>query len=384
MKRIFVFALLVCSVLRAAETAPLVLSFDGKGIALGWDVGVARALHSRLRREAVSDLIFVGTSSGSILATFFACHGFDDNGMALVLEAARRFPKDVLDETISKKGLQLFLGIPPETTYDAVNPILDFVTNYSTCLPTVPVLYAAANLDVIDARVTVPFAGRRDRSFDRGHYTVLENGKVRGKACTYFVNEAMLAIVSRIPAEERLCDLRILRNGAEVRQAIHASISEPTYYPPVPEPDASLVTSLYPVPHDRKYIGGFVLNTAVQDVKRALPGAWVFATGRPFGSRLQNRILYSWFTVPVNETLLDQHWWVDMQIPIPKVTWNRLLEKKTTPLMQAEWGSQATLACLQSDACTPSLAREPLFSKDTDGRLLVKLRGRGLRAILKE
>lgn len=370
-----------------AGKPPLILSFDGKGVAMAWDIGVMQSFHKHLQRDRVSDLYFVGTSSGSVLATFFACNGLNDTAMANVVQAAHIFPKDVIDEAQNKKSVQLFLGVPPETTLDAVNPILDFVTNNSTCLPTLPLLIAAANLDVIDGRIAgKPFAGRRGRTVDTGTFVLSEDGKPKGKACTYFVNDAMAELLKDVPAQERLCDLRHLRTAADVRMAIVASISEPTYYPTVPETDRSQVESVFPVPTNRAYQGGFVLISPIQDLKRAHPETWVYSTGHPVYNRLENRMIQNWFAVPLNETLLQQLWWFDAQVPMTLDNWKWLHDKKTTPPEQLARGFEVTETCFAkgSKGCVPSVNLTPHFANDLHGGDLKAKRARGIDALTKK
>jgi hypothetical protein len=363
---------------------PLILSFDGKGIAMGWDLGVIEAFLPRFRREAVSDIYYVGTSSGSILATYFACHGLNAESVARLEQAAQELPKDVLDEAVMHRMVQLFLGIRPEISRDKAAAILNLATDDSSCVPTAPLLYVAANLEVLDSRIPDrPFSGRHDRHFDPGTYEVSQNGRVIGKACTYFVNEPMAGILKALDPRERLCDLRVVRTGAEVRMGIDASISEPTYFPPVPEPDPTQVQSVYPVSPSRTYNGGFVIDSPVQDVKRVMPMAFTVETGRAVYSRLQNRIIENWFSFPSNRTLLDQHWWPDFQVPITTAQFEGLLAKGVTPVQQAALGKAEAERCFTEGPCIPSLWTKPHFFRDTHGNDLEKMRHRGIHPILR-
>lgn len=371
MKRLLGLCLLAAVTAQGAAKAPLMISFDGKGTAMAWDIGVLQALQERLNTRSFSETYFVGSSSGSILAAYFACRGFDPGSLQVLYEAGKKFPKDLLDEETGRKSVQMMLGIPPESSLAPLYPVLDLATSGGTCVPRYPLVIAAANLDVVNGRTKQPFAGRPGREFDQGTYVLKENGKVRGKVCTYFANEPMVKILERIPPAERLCDLRPISTAAELRMAVVASISEPTYYPAVPDPLS-----------DRSYGGGFIMNSVIQDVKRSVPETWTVGTGRPHYPRIQNRIILNWFAFPMNETLLDQRWWFDAQAPVTTALWDQLYKKECTTTEQAAMGYRFMKDCLARRNCLPKLFTEPKFSTDLSGKSLKALRHRGIDALL--
>jgi hypothetical protein len=275
------------------------------------------------------------------------------------------------------------LGVPAEISISYADPILERVTDHGTCLPKFPLLIVAANLEVVEGRKKQPFAGKLGRHLDKGTYDLFDQGKLMGKACTYFVNAEMATILHRLPAEERLCDLRYIRTSADLRLAVIASISEPTYFPSVPEPDPKQLESVYGTVEKRTYLGGFVMNSAVQDVKRAAPDAWVVGTGRTTYSRVQNQIIKNWFTIPMNEALLDQRWWLDAQIPVSQEVWSGLYEKDATAPVQAKRGYDAAKECFYRADCLNKLSTRPHFFRDVKGRSMEQMRGRGITAILR-
>ena len=70
---------------------------------------------------------------------------------------------------------------------------------------------------------------------------VLRDTPVIGRAMTFFVDQSMYDLLSRIPTEERQADLRLTTNAADVALAILASASEPTYFPVVVDPQPEKV-----------------------------------------------------------------------------------------------------------------------------------------------
>ncbi len=364
---------------------PVMISYDGKGCAMSWDIGVTKAFYERLNLSAVSEFYFVGTSSGSLMSSFFACRGLNQSSIDELLTAIAKLPKDMIDESPMTKILQLVLGIPPETSLKLINPAIDIVTMNDTCVPKIPLLIVAANIDVLDSRVKKPFNGKRDKLFDNRNYEVKDKatGSVLGKACTYFVNESMNEILKAVKPEERLCDIRLISTGKELRTAILASLAEPTYYAAVTETDPSKIQSVYPVKGTRVYNGGFVINSPIQDVKRARPETYTVGTGRPVYSRLHNRIIKNWFTMSMNETLKNQLWWFDSQVPISNQHWNKMYEKKTTTLDQVALGYATAKDCFENGPCIPDYSATPHFANSSRGENLEAKRHRGLKAIFK-
>lgn len=359
----------------------LLLSFDGKGTAMAWDAGVVAALFERIKPGRITETLFVGSSSGSIAASYFACRGLNATSIADIQTESKKFPKDVLDESSSTKAMQLTLGIPGEVGLEGINPITDMATQNRTCLPKHPLLIASGNLDVVEGRNEKPFSGRRDRTFNKGTYELIEKEKNLGKVCTYFVNEPMAKILESVPGKERLCDLRHIRTAKDLYDAIVASIAEPTYFYPPVESDLSQIESAFPLPAKRHYGGGFVMNSPVQDVKRARPNAWTVGTGRTTYTRLQNRMILNWFSFPMNETLLNQRWWFDEQVVLSKAEWDGLYEKKTTTTDQVARGYAKAVMCFDGAGCLPKLNEKPLFSGDASGNPMDELRGRGIKAL---
>lgn len=384
---LFVMVLGISTLGRPAPAAPLIVSFDGKGTAWAWDIGVMQAFLERAKPEAVQDTVFVGASSGSMLAAYFACKGLSPSSVAYAVEGFERFPRDFLDEDTTARAVKLFLGLSAEAKLEKLLPVLAEISENDTCITKYPVLVPTANLEVVEGRNDKPFSGVRTRTFDQKTYELSEGGRVLGKVCTYFVNDAMAKILERIPAAERLCDLRLIRTGKDLSDMMVASISEPTYFYPPKEADMTLLRSIFPLPAQRTYGGGFIMNTAVQDVKRALPDAYVLATGRVSYSRTQNRVMLNWFSFPMNRTLFDQRWWVDEQISPTLSGWAELYEKKVTQKDHVQAGYDMAIKCfnasLAGNACLPKLFTKPHFSTDAAGHDMTALRHRGLKPLLK-
>ena len=364
----------------------VIIDFDGNGTAMAYGGGVMKAFYERMDPKAIGETYFVGSSSGSIMAAYFSCRGLTQSSVDGMISTAARFPKDYMDEETGLKSAKLFLGIPPEVTLERIQPLLNEMTENGACVPKFPVLIPAANLDVIEGRTKKPFAGIRGRKFDQGSYTLSnKDGTVRGKVCTYFINKEMAAILEAVPAAERLCDTRLIRNGVELKEAVERSISEPTYYLPLEEKDMSQLQSVYPLPKRRFYAGGFIMNTAVQDLKRARPEAYAVATGRVHYQRIQNRIIQNWFSFPMNKTLFDQRWFVDIQSTPNKQDQARLYETKTTPTEQVALGYAQAMKCYRGDAntCLPKVFTVPKYSKSGAGKDMKALRHRGIKVLLK-
>lgn len=362
----------------------LILSFDAKGTAVGWDFGVAQAVQERLDSGKVSDVVFAGSSSGALLASYFGCHGLsEETTTGAVTQLTDWANKKLLNEHTKAKLIQLMLGEETDSPYENLQGIVDIVTDNGTCVPQYPTMITAANMDILDQRAGGPLGTKASKTVDLKNFDVIENGKRIGKACTYFVDDSLFRKLSAMKPEERLCDIRLMSKPEDLLLAIKGSVSEPTYYAPVEDTNPGAIQSIYGSVTKRVYNGGYVFMSPVQDIKRVLPDASVFGTGRGFFSRAQNRIVQSWFTFDMNRAQLDSRWFFDSQLQFTTQEWTKLSE--ITVVEQAKLGYQKTLGCLKdSKTCNSKIFTKPAFDKDVSGEPLEPKTRRGIDDLLKE
>ena len=425
----FFFALFIQQAEASKSGAKLIVNFQGRGTDLGWGLGISKALVERLpavRTDAAgnSQAILAGNSSGSILAAYFACHGFSSESVAelrrrlsltdprlvneedgeklqAVLRGTRtEFPTKNLDQFIalalSPDYNQLLPGVVQNTQDSSKAAPFDFPqselcpTKPGHARPFAPIVITAANYEVLDTKpknviqrlksVARMVSGKDpspDKEFNDANFSVKvkSSGAYLGKGCTYFVDQTLFDLMSGVPYEQRLCDLRLMKDGRDLRLALQASTAEPTYFYPVPEPD---VTAFAPGDRDkepslatntRAYSGGFLLPTVAQDIRRILPDIYVMGTGwTPLtgGPRL---LMREWQLVDVFETSKLAEWWLDLSLVPPKELDDRMIEnrKVAMPLRMenllrfAMESENFALTCFDKGDCQSPFVQKPTF-----------------------
>ena len=396
-KIIFLIVTLISSKGFSAKSTPtIVVSLFGKGNSMAADIGVIKALHQYLvlreGKQVVENEInfyFAGSSSGAILATYFACYGINEISIEYIIEQATKYPKEFSNEDVSQKSFKMLLGINPEESIKILKPIRDLGTGSNTCRPKLPVLTVAANLDKngtdhgLDGRVPGKFSGFNGKKIDMDHFTLLNsNGIPVQKICTYLANETMANLLRTIDPKERKCDLRVISDDDLSDEFyILPSVSEPTYFSSVPEKKFNKIESDFRLPTQRSYLGGWVDIGPVQDIVRALASqgieTWTFGTGRTYFARSQEAIIRNMFyDFSLNTNLLTALHWVSLSVPFTKEDWARLGEKQTTPSQQIDIGYASAQKCFNGNAnCVPPLTHKPFYHYDAQKRPITVKKG---------
>ncbi len=402
MRNVFFF-LIVLSVISSKITfasnqkpPAIVVSFMAKGGSMATDIGVIKALHEYLVSREGKDItenqiqfLFAGSSSGSILATYFACYGINQISIEYIIEQALKFPKEFVSEETTKKVLQVVLGINPEISIETLKPIRDLATGSNQCRPKLPLLTVAANSDIVpendglDGRIVGRLGGKNDKKTDVDSATLLtQSGKPLQKICTYLVNQSMADFIHTIDPKERKCDLRQqTNNDLSDEFFVIPSVSEPTYYQKFREKFLNLVESIYPLPTERSYFGGWVDLNPIQDIVRSLASSdiatWTFGTGRAPFERSQEAFIRNWFYgFSLNTNLLLNWHWLSHEVVFSEADWESIGEKNITPTKQIEIGYRAAKNCLREDnGCFTKLSLKPKYDYDAKKRPIVVKKG---------
>ena len=392
---------------RDAINPKVVLTFQGKGTAVTWDIGVVKAAYERmpiLRGEAnaqgmaAGDVVVTGNSSGALLAAWFSCRGITAESIQGAQGINSGFPESLVKENVSEKFREILGAISDGKEFgqpmDLIMPLVDQIALDGACVPKLPTVILASNQDINDNRRWLFTDGRSSRSFDitdfsysqRKSSLTFDSQKV-GKICTYFADPVMFRyLTENMTQEERLCDVRLIENGDDMKMAILASIAEPTYFIPVQDPvDAKLVRFDAPgvAKTRRVYNGGFSMPGVVQDVKRLFPEARAIGTGRWEYSNAEVAVMYSWYDINLNNLQERSRWWNDLETFPTDAQKSRLLERPAglsgaglSRRYQEEinMGYQRGIACLQpGNACLP--VRSTTFGRDSNKPAFTKPAG---------
>jgi len=346
-----------------ARFAPveLLVCFQGKGSCLPYDAGVLREAWARLPALRAGRVIAAGNSSGGIPAAYFGCHGWSD---ATVRHCENRLINGNRDavrnmEDINNKVAKLSRGQSTEIEHADLIEFVAFalgvarwqdtrdiaeIVRRSTARPVHSCLIVSCNKEVLEDRhpedsfapgrlkeidlATMQVSWkpevhawylRHPERFRRDHPDlVLRSDRVVGRAVTFFVDQSMYDLLSRVPAAERIADLRLMTDAADVALAILASASEPTYFPVVVDPRTEKVRAADgPLPslvRRRVYYGGYIISLPGHDVRRMLPGIRVLGTGWRHNPLAARRLLADWLLADCEEVAQRSEWWADMEI----------------------------------------------------------------------
>lgn len=393
---------------RFAE-AQLMFCFQGKGSCLPYDAGVLHEAYSRLPALRENRVIIAGNSSGSIAAAYFACFGFSD---ATVKHAVNRLTEGNRDavrnmENPHTKMSKSIRGKPTEISHENLREYiafalgverwkdaksLDEIVSRSTAKPRHPIIIVSCNKEVLeDADAGDGRASSRYKEFDLNTLTaswrpevhefyrarperfavdhpdlILSDDRRIGRGVTYFVDRTMYALLSQIPPEERQADLRLIETAADVALAIKASVSEPTYFDPVPElqPDHLLVNKH---PGDlgnvrrRTYYGGYIVAVPAQDVRRMLPGIHVFGTGFRHFTLLPRTTVRDWLLADVELVAQRTEWWADLEA-FPDAEFESHMDFRDLSAQQEfEFGRRRAAECFAGTAGLPKFVARPKF-----------------------
>lgn len=403
----------------------LLMFFQPKGSSLPYDIGVASEVYQQVAVLRQQRVIVGGSSSGSILAAYFACFGFTDASMRYAEYQLRKIDRtavrDMEDPSskISKylrgqrteiphftlrEYVAFALGVPE---WQAANSLEEIVAR-GRVGPSYPVLIVAANKEVLDNRGTGGLLEGQDyKEFDPRDFSVswkpdvyefyrrhperfarehpdLRLGPDRriGKVATYFVDRSMFELLRRIPADQRLADLRLMDSPEDVALAIKASVSEPTYFDPVedPLPGKLMVGDRMRdlgCSRRRLYCGGFIMPLAAQDVRRMLPGIRVLGSGWTHNPLSVRQFLRSRYLVDVEQIAQLNCWWADTEMNPSRAFQEHFVAHDLPAEQEFETGRARARDCLKQDRCLPMYvartehnvaAADRLLPQQTDGK----------------
>jgi len=338
------------------------LSFAGKGTSMAWDVGVLRAAYEALPALREGRALVSGSSSGAVLATALGCRGFSEDSLAHIEENFRKFDRTIVTETPAKNAMVL-LGLPTEADHSSLDHLLDVILDGDKCRPSFPMLIPAGNYELLNIRSNKPLLGINDRTFNVADFTVTKDGQNLGKACTYFVDKKMMGILKAVPRKELLCDLRLIETNKDMRMALLASVSEPSYFEPFVDPapekiirsgDASL-----PRLTKRSYWGGASVDVPVQDIKRALPQIYTMSTGRAPFLQMVDKLMSQMSLVELTPLADRAKWFLDLEATMTAEMGNYLNQPQFDFPEQIAKGYETAKTCLESDACQPEITIQP-------------------------
>ncbi len=352
----------------SAQAYEVVLNFSGKGTAVVWDLGVLKGLLPNIAPLQQDKTIFTGNSSGSMMAAYFACFGLSTETLQNAIDGFSSLDRSMIPENRKLKSAKLTKG---NRTESHAGYLESFATamltkNNRRCEPQHPVIIVAANGDVIENRkiegngpMIKPHPA--DKQMRDGTYDVhmvptskpqsdVSESNLIGKACTYFVDRIALNILSKIQKRELQCDLRLVSTPDDLIFAVMASVSEPTYYYPILDldpndpkvqaskahmdaatdpfwrkrsPDSKDIVKALQERHEafrkidagqRYYVGGFLMSSPAQDLRRSMPHLYVIGTGRRKLPNVANDLLRAFFLLDTNKMYQINRWWTDLEV----------------------------------------------------------------------
>src|SRR5262245_10112961 len=245
----------------------VILTMPGKGSSVAYDFGAIARLAEELPALKQDQTILTGSSSGSVVAGFFGLRGIN----AQSLQEARQL-NDLFDrsnirknEQVGEKLGKMIDNKPTEMDHESLRRAMACVLGVpmgkhelslaeiarrSQLSFKLPVVIVAANHEVLwDREANNQFRSLGYKTVDYNNFSVswkpdvhayyqknpkrfaadhpdleLGDDPTIGKVCTYFVTEDMYEALRRIPASERLGDLRVMKSPADLMLAILASV----------------------------------------------------------------------------------------------------------------------------------------------------------------
>lgn len=388
----------------------LLLAFQGKGSSLAWDAGVVRKAYEAVPAVRDNRVIVSGNSSGSILAAYFSCFGFTKTSVEYAAYRLQHANIEAIrgNENGLKKAGNLLLDKPTEISPNNLKEYIGFalgvndwhsardiaeLVRRSRVRPRYPLMIVAANGEVLDNRGQGNALSSKDlKQFDPASFSVSwkpdafefyrsrpaqfakDNPHLRlggdayiGKACTCFVDRSMYELLSRIPAAERIWDLRLVETPADLALAIQASVAEPSYFPPVPEMDYSKlltgdVLGQAGNTRRRSYVGGFVVSLVAQDARRMLPELRVLGTGVARVPLPGRELVKSWYLIDLQQTADLSAWWADLEITIPREVQQAIVDRSFSSAQEFQAGYRRAGECFAADRGLPQYVQPPAYN----------------------
>jgi predicted acylesterase/phospholipase RssA len=396
----------------------LMLVFQGKGSCLPYDAGVLHEAYLRFDALKRNRVIVAGNSSGSIPAAFFCCFGFTDDNVKHATETLKLGNRDAVRnmEAVSNKFAKVSRGLPTEISHQEVREYIAFalgvtrwedagsiaeIVRRSEAKPRFPCLIVAANKEVLEdkhpeGQLTAARLKELDTSnmdvfwrqevfdyyrqyperFEKDH-PFLKLGPTRriGKAVTFFVDASMYALLSQIPDVERTADLRLMTTAEDVATAILASVSEPSYFPTVIEqqPDKILSSAEEPLSatiRQRSYIGGYIISTPAQDVRRMLPGIRVLGTGWRHNPLVARILLKNWLLADCEEVAFLTEYWSDLEVNPDYEFESHIEVRDLTGIQEFEFGRKRARELFEVNRGLPIFVTPPKYQQPAEKAIM--------------
>ncbi|HVX12419.1 MAG TPA: hypothetical protein VHC22_14650 [Pirellulales bacterium] len=396
----------------------LLLSFQGKGSSMSYDAGVLKYAFDRLPSLAQRKVIVSGNSSGSIFAIYYSCYGFSRTSVDYAAHRIQRADVTAIrnNEKIEGKAGKLLTNRPTEVSPLGLKEYIAFalgvenwkdatsleeIARRSRLRPVYPVVIVAANKEVLDNRAEGNVLSAKNfKEFNPANFAVSwrqdvfefyrknprrfaeDNPDLRlgddpyiGKACTCFVDQTMFDVLRQIPDNERLCDLRLMTNAADMALAIRASVAEPTYYPPAPETDYSKLyvngkLGTAGQTKRRSYVGGFIMPLVAHDTRRMLPGLRVMGTGVGRVALPGRELVKSWYLIDLQNTTDQNAWWTDLEIAISPETQDKIANRTLTQREEFARGYERAMQILAADQGLPKYITRPFYRFAADAAIM--------------
>jgi hypothetical protein len=388
----------------------LLLVFQGKGSCLPYDAGVLHEAYARIPALREGRGIVAGNSSGSIPAAYFGCFGFNDERVRFAENQLKFGNRDAVRnmENVNNKISKISRGKSTEIEHAQVREYIAFalgVKNWqdattieqivarSTASPSYPCLIVACNREVLEDRnpedkllpgmlkeidltnmdvswkpeVFAYYQQHPDR-FRRDHPDLILGADRRiGKAVTFFVDSSLYALLGKIPVGERQADLRLMENASDVALAILASVSEPTYFPAVVEPQLTKILDDAENPiastiGRRSYLGGYLISMPAQDVRRMLPGIRVLGTGWRHNPLVARALLKNWLLADCEQVAMRSEWWSDLEVN-PDAEFESHIEfRDLSGTQEFEFGLRRAQQLFDRDRGGPAYVQVPKYA----------------------
>jgi hypothetical protein len=387
----------------------LLFCFQGKGSCLPYDGGVLHEAYARIPAMRNGRTIVAGNSSGSIPAAYFGCFGLNDATVRHAEERLKLGNRGAVRnmESVSNKISKLSRGKSTEIQHIELREYVAFalgvqqwedaqsiaaIVERSSAKPQYPCLIVACNKEVLEDRHPEQklFAGRlkeidysnmqvswKPEVFEyyqqhpdrfRRDHPLLFLGADRkiGRAMTFFVDQSMFDLLSRIPSNERLADLRLMTDASDVALAIIASVSEPSYFEPVidPHPEKILADdglSILKSVRQRTYYGGYIVSLPAQDVRRMLPGIRVLGSGWRHNPLVARKLLKNWLLADCEEIAFRSEWWADLEVN-PDAEFESHIEfRDLSGEEEFQFGVRRAKELFDQDRGLPAFVKKPYF-----------------------
>jgi len=396
----------------------LLFCFQGKGSCLPYDAGILHEAYARIPALRENRVVIAGNSSGSIAAAFFSCFGFSDNNVRYAEQRMTEGNRDAVRnmENPNTKFGKMLRGTPTEIKHEELREYVAFalgverwqdartieeIAARSTARPRFPLVIVSCNKDVLedadsaDGRDAARFkeldpdtmvVSWRQEVFDfyradperfAKEHPSLKLGPDRriGRAVTFFVDRSMYDLLSLIPAEERLADLRLVETAADVAFAIKASVSEPTYFNPVVDPAPEKILTGDKLGElgnvrQRSYYGGYIMALPAQDVRRMLPGIRTFGTGFRHFDLLSRSAVRDWLLADTEAVMQRMEWWADLQT-VPDAEFESHMDHRDlSGRDEFEYGRRRAADCFKTDKMPAVFVAAPKFDYPADAAVM--------------